>query len=185
MSGVVESLNAKHTEAIASYIAEQLVGGETLLLNGELGAGKTCFVRGLCAGLGLSPRQVKSPSYNILHHYEGGRLEVQHFDAYFVREEGEFSRAGLDEFLALGHVAVVEWAERFPGAFSPQAIRIDLEVVSEDCRRLTIQIGRNGEDAAIPAPEGEWLRRLEVDAPALKVTPEDSSSEDSLNGAQD
>jgi len=126
----------EETEEAARRIASTLGGGEVLLLIGELGAGKTRFTRGLARGLGVDPRQVKSPSYNILHQYDGGRRVIQHFDAYFVREEEEYRRAGLDDFLEDGDVVVVEWGDRHPGEFPDDALVIEFAMVDEDRRRI-------------------------------------------------
>lgn len=134
----LESRSPEETEAIAARIAACLHGGEVLLLVGELGAGKTCFTRGLARGLGIDPRLVKSPSYNILHQYDGGRRVVQHFDAYFVRDEEEYRRAGLDDFLADGDVVVVEWGDRHEDEFYDTALRVVVEPVDEDRRRILL-----------------------------------------------
>ncbi len=127
------------TERLAALLAARLDGGETILLVGELGAGKTCFVRGLARGLGAPPRKVKSPSYNICHRYDGGRAPLQHFDAYFIREVEEFDRIGLEDFLLERHVVAVEWADRYPERFGPEAVWVRFEHVDEETRRLTFR----------------------------------------------
>ena len=127
------------TERLAANLARRLEGGETVLLVGELGAGKTCFVRGLAEGLGADPRRVKSPSYNICHRYDGGRAPLQHFDAYFIRELEEFDRIGLEDFLRDRHVIAVEWADRYEERFGPDAVWIRFEHVDEESRRLTLR----------------------------------------------
>lgn len=127
------------TERLAELLAARLEGGETILLVGELGSGKTCFVRGLAGGLGADRRKVKSPSYNICHRYDGGRAPLEHFDAYFMREEEEFDRIGLEDFLFERHVVAVEWADRFQDRFGPEAVWVRFEHVDEETRRLTIR----------------------------------------------
>lgn len=126
------------TERLAELLAARLEPGDVVLLDGPLGAGKTCFVRGLARGLGIDTRRVKSPTYAIQHRYSGGRLVLDHYDAYFVRELDEWARFGFDEFLAAGNCAVVEWAERFPAAFPAASVRIALEVAGEEERRLRL-----------------------------------------------
>jgi len=135
---VIETDSPESTERLGARLARRLAGGEQLLLVGELGAGKTCFVRGLVAGLCGDPRQVRSPSYNILCQYDTGRMPLSHFDAYFVREPEEFRRTGLEEFLGLGQVVAVEWADRFPEEFDGPAISIRFEHLDGDRRRLTL-----------------------------------------------
>lgn len=154
MSRSFVTQDAEQTERLAAAVGSRLLGGEVLLLCGDLGAGKTCFVRGLARGLGIAERVVKSPSYNILHQYDGGRLTLQHFDAYFVREAEEFRRDGIDEFLAQGQVVVVEWGDRFIDEFPTDAYVIRLEILGEDERRVTLT----------RIPEPAWLREL-LDCP--------------------
>jgi tRNA threonylcarbamoyladenosine biosynthesis protein TsaE len=84
----------------------------------------------------MPTRAVKSPTYNVLHQYTGGRLPLDHFDAYFVREAEEFARAGLDEFLQAGHVVAVEWGDRFRDAFDADALTVRFEVTGPERRRI-------------------------------------------------
>ena len=141
---VIVCNSPESTQRLGARLAKRLQGGEQLLLEGELGAGKTCFVRGLLAGLGGEPREVRSPSYNILCQYSTGRLVLCHFDAYFVRESEEFRRTGLEEFVGLGHVVAVEWADRFPMEFDGSVISIQFEHLAENRRRVTLE-GRDPE----------------------------------------
>jgi tRNA threonylcarbamoyladenosine biosynthesis protein TsaE len=136
---VFDSASADATEGFASRVATLLEGGELLALAGPLGAGKTCFVRGLARGLGADPRRVRSPSFTIHHRYAGGRLVLDHYDAYFVREGAEFARDGLFEQLADGHVAVVEWADRFPAELAHGALTVEIEIGGESERRLRLR----------------------------------------------
>ena len=138
MKQIFETSSQGDTERLAELLAALLEGGELLLLLGELGAGKTCFVRGLVRGLSGNERQVRSPSYNILRQYQDLRLPLDHFDAYFVREAEEFRRTGLEEFLELRHVVAVEWADRFPEAFEDPDLTICLEHLPGDRRRVTL-----------------------------------------------
>ncbi len=156
----VETAGPEATEALAACLAGRLAGGELIRLEGELGAGKTCFVRGLARGLDIDVRAVKSPSYNILHCYGGGRVELDHFDAYFIREAEEFERTGLSDFLAAGHVVAVEWADRFAGELDrPGAVRIHLEHVDEERRRIVL----DGGGALLAALPGAGAERPDVD----------------------
>lgn len=136
MQAVIQTTSPDATEEWAARLGRTCLGGEVVLLVGTLGAGKTCFVRGLARGLGHAERVVKSPTYNVMHGYAGGRLPLDHFDAYFVRDVDEFARTGLFEFLADGHVVVIEWADRFAGAFGADVLEVRLDVVGETVRRL-------------------------------------------------
>ncbi|HLA77250.1 MAG TPA: tRNA (adenosine(37)-N6)-threonylcarbamoyltransferase complex ATPase subunit type 1 TsaE [Vicinamibacteria bacterium] len=130
------------TEAMASALAAGFRGGEVVLLSGELGAGKTAFVRGLARGLGADPGQVASPTFVLLTAYPG-RLTLHHADLYRLRGDGDELELGLDELPGPGGVLAVEWAERL--AFCPwgRAVRVRLEHSGEDRRRIVIEENPN------------------------------------------
>src|SRR5438552_18015127 len=113
------SHGVRDTEAIASKLALTLRGGECLALRGELGAGKTQFVRGLLAGLGGDAKTVSSPTFVLLNLYDTGRLKVFHLDAYRVGGAEDFEAIGFAELLEQGGVVVVEWAERVEALLPP------------------------------------------------------------------
>ena len=94
-------------------IASTLRGGEVLALDGDLGAGKTQFVKGVAAGLGHDC-DVTSPTFTLIHEYTGGRLPLYHFDFYRLETEGDALRAGLDDYLGGRGVVAIEWAGKFP-----------------------------------------------------------------------
>jgi tRNA threonylcarbamoyladenosine biosynthesis protein TsaE len=93
--------------------ATALLRGDVLALCGDLGAGKTHFVKGLAIALG-SDAAVTSPTFTLIHEYLGGRLPLYHFDFYRLEDEDEALKIGLDEYLDGDGVCVVEWADKFP-----------------------------------------------------------------------
>ena len=99
------------TAELAREIAAGFRGGEVVLLTGELGAGKTAFVRGLARGLGADPDEVASPTFVLLTAYPG-RLTLHHADLYRLRGDGDERELGLEELPGPGGVLAVEWAER-------------------------------------------------------------------------
>ena len=101
------------TFAFGAQIAATLHSGAVLALCGDLGAGKTQFVKGLAAGLGI-PTEVTSPTFTLLHEYTGGRLPLFHFDCYRLASDDELLRLGFDDYLDAGGVLAIEWAEKFP-----------------------------------------------------------------------
>lgn len=94
-------------------LAATLRRGDVLGLCGDLGAGKTHFVKGLTAGLGASA-DVTSPTFTLIHEYIGGRLPLYHFDFYRLEDEDDALKIGLDEYLDGDGVCVIEWADKFP-----------------------------------------------------------------------
>ena len=112
------SASADETIALGRTIAATLRRGDVLALCGELGAGKTHFVKGLAAGLG-TPSSVTSPTFTLIHEYPGGRLPLYHFDFYRLDDADAALRIGLDEYLFGEGVCVIEWAEKFPALLPP------------------------------------------------------------------
>jgi tRNA threonylcarbamoyladenosine biosynthesis protein TsaE len=126
------------TEAIGRQVAENIGIGSVLALEGDLGSGKTLFVKGVVAGLGSSA-DVTSPTFTILHEYRGGRLPVYHFDLFRVENPQALSRLGLDDYFFGDGISVIEWADRFPEFVPEQARWIFFEIKSETQRAITFQ----------------------------------------------
>ena len=138
MASVHETNNVEQTEAVAAALAQGLRGGECVALHGDLGAGKTQFVRGLVRGLGGSPRAVSSPTFVLLNVYDGGRLSVYHLDAYRVSGAEDFEAIGFSELLDQNGVVVVEWAERVIDLLPADRIDVRIEPLGENRRRIEI-----------------------------------------------
>jgi tRNA threonylcarbamoyladenosine biosynthesis protein TsaE len=126
------------TEEIGRQLAERIDLGAVLALKGELGSGKTVFVKGLVAGLGSSA-DVTSPTFTIAHEYRGGRLPVYHFDFFRLEDSQSLARLGLDDYLFGDGLSVIEWADRFPEFIPEQARRILFEIKSETQRAITFK----------------------------------------------
>ena len=126
------------TEAVAEGLAAGFTGGEVVLLTGELGAGKTAFVRGLARGVGADPTEVSSPTFVLLTSYPG-RLRLHHADLYRLRGDGDESELGLEELPGAGGVLAVEWAERLPQLPWQRSLRVQLWHGGEDERRIRIE----------------------------------------------
>jgi tRNA threonylcarbamoyladenosine biosynthesis protein TsaE len=120
------------TAAVASNLARTLAAGDVLLLSGNLGAGKTAFVRGLADGLGLDPEDVSSPTFTLVHEYRGGRLTLYHVDLYRL-ERAATDDLGLEE-LHRG-VLAIEWPDRLTHVL-PGARSIAIEILDDDRRRI-------------------------------------------------
>ena len=106
------------TITLGRTIAATIRRGDVLALCGDLGAGKTHFVKGVAAGLGASA-SVTSPTFTLIHEYPGGRLPLYHFDFYRLDDEDEALKIGLDEYLDGDGACVIEWADKFPALLPP------------------------------------------------------------------
>jgi len=124
------------TAALGREVATTLSAGDVLLLYGDLGAGKTAFVRGLAEGLGIPREEVSSPTFTLIQEYRGGRLPLFHVDLYRIEDPREFDELGLDE-IAEGGVLAIEWAERLPHP-SPDAFRVSIAHAGELERQVAI-----------------------------------------------
>ncbi len=124
------------TATVGRELAATLSSGDVLLLYGDLGAGKTAFVRGLAEGLGVHRDEVSSPTFTLIQEYRGGRLPLFHVDLYRIDDPREFDELGLDEMAEEG-VLAIEWAERLPGP-PPNATHVTIEHAGETERRIEI-----------------------------------------------
>jgi tRNA threonylcarbamoyladenosine biosynthesis protein TsaE len=119
------SHSESETAAIGRNLARTLDAGDVVLLTGDLGAGKTAFVKGVAEGLGVSADEVTSPTFTLVQEYRGGRLTLFHVDLYRLDDPREIADLGLDE-LGEDGVLAIEWAEKLPAFFShATAVRID------------------------------------------------------------
>lgn len=133
-------LDGEHaTISLGRALGEVLSTGDLIALDGDLGAGKTTLVRGLAAGLGADPQEVRSPTFVLAHVYRAGRIPLGHLDAYRLGPGADLTPLGIDDLLDAGAVAV-EWASLAQLDMAPAAT-ITLEVVSESARRATLASG--------------------------------------------
>ena len=134
MTRIVITQSEEETMAIARQLGLSLSVGSTILLQGELGAGKTAFVRGLAEGLGLAGDEVSSPTFTLIQEYRGA-VSLFHVDLYRISSV-EADDLGLDELNQQGIVAI-EWAEKLTRA--PEgAIEVHIEDLGGDARRVTV-----------------------------------------------
>ncbi len=134
---VFVSENERETEALGARLAKAIPGGAVVAMYGELGAGKTAFVRGMAEGLGLNCR-VSSPTFTIVNEYLGER-ELIHFDLYRISGEDELFEIGWEDYLSRGAICAVEWSENVPGAFYGDEIAVRIRKTGET--RSEIEIG--------------------------------------------
>lgn len=138
MKRVIQTNSPEETEALARGIARSLKPGSRIGLAGELGAGKTCFVRGIAAGLGVNG-YVKSPSFTIINIYEGGRLPLYHIDLYRLSgAPDELRDAGLEDYIYGEGISVIEWVDKAPGLEAECDLVVRLAHRSETVRELEL-----------------------------------------------
>jgi tRNA threonylcarbamoyladenosine biosynthesis protein TsaE len=126
------------TEALAMRLAEELQPGDCIALEGDLGAGKTQFVRGLVRGLGGDGHAVSSPTFVLMNVYETPRLRVYHLDAYRTHGSDDLEAIGFSELLDQGGIVVIEWPSRITALLPARRIVVNLETLSPRRRRITI-----------------------------------------------
>jgi len=142
-SWLVETEGEEETEALGERLAACLAPGDILALYGDLGAGKTCLVRGLARGLGIDEAGVASPSFTLINEY-GGRLPLVHLDAYRLDAVEAFDELGLDDYFEGEGVMVVEWAEKVPDL---PGERVDITIQWLDENRRHFRISAQGKAA--------------------------------------
>ena len=131
----------EETEEIGRRLSSKLPAGSVVAFTGDLGAGKTAFVRGMAKGLGISER-VTSPTFTIVNEYTGGRLPLFHFDLYRLGGSDELFDIGWEDYLRRGGVCAVEWSENVSDARETDWILVDLRRGESDRQRIiTIEGG--------------------------------------------
>lgn len=129
----------KDTEEIGAAFAEGLAGGSVVAMYGDLGAGKTAFVRGMARGLGLDAH-VNSPTFTIVNEYPGER-ELIHFDMYRLSSSDELFDIGWEDYLSRGAICAVEWSENVEDAFFGDEYNVTIAKTGDSSRKITISGG--------------------------------------------
>jgi tRNA threonylcarbamoyladenosine biosynthesis protein TsaE len=134
----LRSSSPERTAAIARRLARTLPSGTVLALVGPLGAGKTAFVKGLAAGLGLPPRETVSPTFTLIHEHPGP-VPLFHADLYRLAGPDEAAELGLEDYAERGGILAVEWAERAAGLLPADTVTVRFEILGPRERRLSIE----------------------------------------------
>jgi tRNA threonylcarbamoyladenosine biosynthesis protein TsaE len=134
------------TERLGRTLGRVLQGGEVLALVGELGAGKTAFVRGVASGLNVRSASVSSPTFVLIHQYQG-RLPLIHVDLYRLRTESEAENIGLHEYFDGSAVTAIEWADRLP-TFLPND-RLEVQMCHKSSTLRTVRIVAHGRQSLL------------------------------------
>lgn len=128
------------TDRLGALLADALEPGTVVALVGNLGAGKTRLVRAVAIAAGVDPREINSPTFVLVHEYEG-RWQIYHFDTYRLQNPDEFLDLGALDYFASGGICFVEWADRVPQALPVDHLRIEIETIGETERMFRISAG--------------------------------------------
>ena len=142
----IRTENEIETVEAGKRLGKSLLPGSVVALYGDLGAGKTAFIRGIATGLGLDVR-VSSPTFTIVNEYLGA-VPLFHFDMYRLGSAEELFEIGWDDYLNRGGVCAVEWSENVSGAFPNNTITVKIEKTGENSRQITLTFPQEVEQNA-------------------------------------
>ena len=137
----------EQTEQVGAALGKVLTAGTVLAYEGDLGAGKTAFTRGLARGLGAGD-MVTSPTYTIVNEYLNGRMPLFHFDMYRLASSDDLWDIGWEDYLERGGICAVEWSENVADAME-DPVTVTIEKTGEESRRITIEGGENLADFSL------------------------------------
>ena len=142
-----ETFSPEETEAVGAALAQRLTPGTVIAFQGDLGAGKTAFTRGLARGLGCD-ESVTSPTYTIVNEYLSGKMPLFHFDMYRLRCADDLFDIGWEDYLERGGVCAVEWSENVSDAIE-DAVMVTIQKTGDTSRCITIEGGKNLADFSL------------------------------------
>ncbi len=132
------SSSREETTEIAKNFAATLKAGDTVLLQGDMGAGKTVFSKGVAAALGVE-EEVTSPTYAYMNEYEGAKVTLYHYDCYRIESVEQAENLGLGEYFHLNGVCLVEWSQNILPLLPEKCIRVYIKKISENEREIEIR----------------------------------------------
>ncbi|MBI5207193.1 MAG: tRNA (adenosine(37)-N6)-threonylcarbamoyltransferase complex ATPase subunit type 1 TsaE [Candidatus Firestonebacteria bacterium] len=137
MKHFYESKSDKQTQKIAKQLTNKLVPGDIILLFGNIGAGKTCFVKGIACGLNIDPLIVTSPTFIILNEYKS-KISLNHFDFYRMTSFEEIEKIGFFDYIESNAITVIEWPEKVEKYIKERCYKIIIDVVKDNERKINI-----------------------------------------------
>ena len=176
---VFETNSEQATEDFAAALAGKVSPGTVICLDGDLGTGKTVFARGFARGLGIT-EPIVSPTFTILHGYEGGRLPLWHFDVYRIEDPEEMYEIGFEDCFYGDGVSLVEWASRVKEIIPGDAVHVRIEKNLEkgfDYRRITVSGLREDREKAADGEAGPFGRKSESAVPENGAAPSGTRTE--------
>ena len=156
MNIVLRSQSPEQTMDLGRIFARSLFPGDILAFWGELGAGKTCFIQGICRGLGVSEKvYITSPTFVIINRYQG-RWPIYHFDFYRLSCQDEIIELGYEEFFFGQGVCLIEWADRAEELLPDEHVRILMQVISPTERRVEISAYGHNCEKRLAEMDRQW-----------------------------
>ena len=135
----------EETMALGKRLGEKIFANSCVVLEGDLGAGKTTLTKGIALGLGID-RVIKSPTYTLIREYCKGRLPLFHMDMYRIEESGGASEVGLEEYFYAGGVCVVEWAQYIEDELPSTFLKVQIDRVEDDESKRVIRLVPHGKE---------------------------------------
>ena len=132
-----KSHSEDETRKIGEQFASSLNGNEVVGLSGDLGAGKTQFVKGICNFFGLNESEISSPTFSIVNEYPG-KTSIYHFDFYRIQDEKELWDIGIEDYFFRSGIKIIEWYELAPNVLPEKIIKVKIEINEDDSRIITI-----------------------------------------------
>jgi tRNA threonylcarbamoyladenosine biosynthesis protein TsaE len=136
-SQTLKTHSVEKTIRFGARLAAALERGDVVAISGELGTGKTALVKGIARGLGV-PQDVTSPTFTLIHEYDGGRLPLHHIDLYRLHSPQQALAIGIEDYLNGSGVTVIEWAEKIESLLPERTTRIRIESLGETERRIEV-----------------------------------------------
>jgi tRNA threonylcarbamoyladenosine biosynthesis protein TsaE len=158
---VLQTRSTSETIRIGKQIGSQLHPGDVVALVGELGTGKTHFIKGLASGAGVKrSRYITSPSFTLIHEYQG-KIPFYHIDLYRLKTEKEAEGLGLEEYIQGGGITAVEWADKIPAHLPEQMLWIEIRHTGAHNRSIEIRAKGKRYEQMIQGFEGSRIRGFE------------------------
>ena len=145
MTITIQTTSQEETMKIGELLAKDAFSNSTIILSGDLGAGKTTFTKGFALGLGIT-RVIKSPTYTLIREYTKGRLPLFHMDMYRIEESGGASEVGLEEYFYAGGVCVVEWAQYIEDELPSTFLKVQIDRVGDGESNRVIRLVPHGKE---------------------------------------
>ena len=145
MTITIQTTSQEETMKIGELLAKDAFSNSTIILSGDLGAGKTTFTKGFALGLDIT-RVIKSPTYTLIREYTKGRLPLFHMDMYRIEESGGASEVGLEEYFYAGGVCVVEWAQYIEDELPSTFLKVQIDRVGDGESNRVIRFVPHGKE---------------------------------------